>query len=106
MKRYRRNIPGWGWPVSTALAQKDRKQTIQALKEAGYCPLVPQVDFARRGVTSSSAAADLLSSAAAQRRANVTVWLGSDVNQTGLRALLSAAGAEEDQILPMTEALS
>ena len=86
--------------------ENSSEQTIQALKEAGYCPLVPQVDFARRGVTSSSAAADLLSSAAAQRRANVTVWLGSDVNQTGLRALLSAAGAEEDQILPMTEALS
>lgn len=86
--------------------ENSSEQTIQALKEAGYCPLVPQVDFARRGVTSSSAAADLLSSAAAQRRANVTVWLGSDVNQTGLRALLSAAGTEGDQILPMTEALS
>lgn len=86
--------------------ENSTEQTVQALEQAGYCPLVPLVNFARRGVTSSSAASDLLSSAAAQRRANVTVWLGSDVNQTGLRALLSAARAEEDQLLPMTEALS
>lgn len=81
------------------------EQTAAEVEAAGYCVLVPQLDSAGQGLTGSGAAAALLNRAGGQQRTNVTIWLGSGVNQAGLRALLSSAAVSGDQLLPMTEAI-
>lgn len=79
--------------------------TDQALAEAaeGGCRvLTPTLDRGAYGLRSASAATTLLSRITA-RRGEVSVWLGSDVNAAGMRALLAAARNADDRCLALTE---
>lgn len=71
-----------------------------ALTAAGYCPLKPDIDRSKYGLTTAGGASALLRQIHGRRGA-ASVWLGGNV--TALRVLLTAAAEGEDRLLPMTE---
>lgn len=77
-------------------------QAAAELAEGGYRNLSPALNRGAYGLR-SAAAADTLLGRVTARRGDVSVWLGSGVNATGLRALLAAARNADDRCLALTE---
>lgn len=72
------------------------------LAAAGYRCLVPTLDRDKYGLQSITAAGTLLRRITA-RKGPVSVWLGADVNASGLQSLLTSARNAEDRCLALTE---
>ena len=78
--------------------QEERTQA----EAAGYRVLSAQVDASAFGLSSSSSAKTLFSRITA-RRGSVTVWLGSQVSESGLRALLDLTAEAGDRLSCLRE---
>ena len=82
--------------------QNENEAVLQAVEEAGYRALDPDLDrtgYQLRGVTNANS---LLRSISGQRN-DVSVWLSDTAAAGGLRAFLSALGNAEGQCLAWTE---
>ena len=78
------------------------EHVLQAVEEAGYRALDPDLDrtgYQLRGLTNANS---LLRSISGQRN-DVSVWLADTVGTGGLRSFLSALGNAEGQCLAWTE---
>lgn len=82
--------------------QNSTEKTVKEAEAAGYCCLRPTVDREKYGLQSITAAGTILKRISAQR-GFASVWLGSDVNASGLRSLLTAGRNEENRYLALTE---
>lgn len=78
------------------------KEAELAAREAGYCPLEP--DLVRTGYRlSTTAQADALYQRINDRRGDVKVWLGDTATTTGLRAFLADTAATGGQCQALRE---
>ena len=85
-----------------AKIQNEDEAVLQAVEEAGYRALDPDLDrtgYQLRGLTNANS---LLRSISGQRN-DVSVWLADTVGTGGLRSFLSALGNAEGQCLAWTE---
>ena len=77
-------------------------QTAADVAAMGYCCLWPDLDRSPYPLTDSTAASTLLRRVG-ERSGAVSVWLGDEVNASGLRSFLSGLRSSGDRCLPMTE---
>lgn len=82
--------------------QNGEEQAFQAVREAGYRFLEPDLDRSGYSLRSVSNANSLLRRVSSQGN-DVTIWLADAVNLAGLRAFLSAVGNAEGQCFAWTE---
>ena len=78
------------------------ERTSQALKQAGYCPLSPDLDRSSYKLESASNAASLLKRITNRRR-DVSVWLGATASAAGLREFVAAARKAGHDCRSLTE---
>ena len=82
--------------------QNGMEEAFQAVRDAGYRFLEPDLDRSGYQLQGVSNANSLLRRIAGQRD-DVTVWLADTASLSGLRAFLSAVGNAEGQCLAWTE---
>ena len=75
---------------------------LEAVGEAGYCCLEPQIDHTGYGLR-RSADVSLLLQRLASRRDNTSVWLGERASALGLREFLADMRVADDRALALTE---
>ena len=85
-----------------AYIRNGNEQTAQAVRDAGFYCLTPDLDRTDYELKSASNAGTLLDRVAA-RRGDVTVWLADTADGSGLRAFLLAAQKAEDPCMALTE---
>ena len=78
------------------------ERTTQTLKQAGYCPLSPDLDRSSYKLESASNAASLLKRIT-NRRGDVSVWLGATASAAGLREFAAAARKAGHDCRSLTE---
>lgn len=76
--------------------------TLGSLRQAGYCPLKPNVDWAGRLLNGAGSAESLLHQVSRQR-GNAVIWLDQKADAAGLKSFLAAAGQAEHQFRLLTE---
>ena len=80
-------------------------QTLEALRQAGYSCLQPDMNSEAQGLQTSGGAGTLLQRVSAQR-GDISVWLGESAGAVGLRAFLTAAQQSEDACIALVETVA
>lgn len=82
--------------------QNSNEEVLQAVREAGYCPLEPELNRSGYGLRTAANASNLLQRLSEFREAT-TVWLADTANAAGLRRFLIAARNADGRCLAWTE---
>ena len=75
---------------------------LESLRQAGYCPLEPHVDWSGRLLNGAESAESLLQRVNRQR-GSVVIWLDETADAAGLRSFLATAVQAEHQFRLLTE---